>query len=126
MLNHGISANRVVTDRYPGDGSARRRAGQRGARLERDVLSQTGVRTVVVFEGVNDVRAGTAADQVIAGLRSLAARAHARGLRVIGATITPCEGYTDCTPEVEAAARRSTPSCGRPAARSTRSSTSTR
>ncbi|MFP3987064.1 SGNH/GDSL hydrolase family protein [Streptomyces sp. E11-3] len=103
VVNHGISANRVVSDVYPGDGVSRSTGGVSAVhRLERDVLAQTSARTVVVFEGVNDVRWGATAEQVIAGLREIADRAHARGLRVVGATIVPCEGETRCTAAVDA------------------------
>ncbi|MGY5135429.1 SGNH/GDSL hydrolase family protein [Streptomyces nigrescens] len=103
VLNHGISANRIVTDRYQGDGVSTDTGGVSAQhRLERDVLAQPSARTVVVFEGINDVRWGTSSDEVIAGLRALARRAHERGLRVVVATIAPCEGYHDCTPDVEA------------------------
>ncbi|MEU9114368.1 SGNH/GDSL hydrolase family protein [Streptomyces sp. NPDC048483] len=103
VLNHGISANRIVTDRYQGDGVSTDTGGVSAQhRLERDVLAQPAVRTVVVFEGINDVRWGTSADEVIAGLRAIARRAHERGLRVVAATIAPCEGYKDCTADVEA------------------------
>ncbi|MGW8552552.1 SGNH/GDSL hydrolase family protein [Streptomyces tubercidicus] len=103
VLNHGISSNRIVTDRYPGDGVSTDTGGVSAQhRLERDVLAQPSVRTVVVFEGINDVRWGASSDEVIAGLRALARRAHERGLRVVAATIAPCEGYHDCTPAVEA------------------------
>ncbi|MFF8790921.1 SGNH/GDSL hydrolase family protein [Streptomyces sp. NPDC015125] len=103
VLNQGISANRIVTDRYPGEGVSTDTGGVSARhRLERDVLAQPSARTVVVFEGINDLRWGTSADEVIAGLRALAERAHERGLRVVVATIAPCEGYPDCTPGVEA------------------------
>ncbi|MFG2831285.1 SGNH/GDSL hydrolase family protein [Streptomyces sp. NPDC048434] len=103
VLNQGISANRIVTDRYQGDGVSTDTGGVSAQhRLERDVLAQPSARTVVVFEGINDVRWGTSADEVVAGLRALARRAHERGLRVVVATVAPCEGYPDCTPAVEA------------------------
>ncbi|MEV6590716.1 SGNH/GDSL hydrolase family protein [Streptomyces acidicola] len=103
VLNHGISANRVVTDRYPGDGVSTDTGGVSALhRLDRDVLAQTSARTVVVFQGVNDVRWGSTADQVIAGLREIAARGHERGLRVLAATIAPCEGEARCTEAVDA------------------------
>lgn len=103
VLNQGISANRIVTDRYPGDGVSGDTGGvSAGHRLERDVLAQPAARTVVVFEGINDLRAGTPAADLIAGLRELAGRAHTRGLRVLVATVAPCAGYPDCTPDVEA------------------------
>ncbi|MEV0603193.1 SGNH/GDSL hydrolase family protein [Streptomyces sp. NPDC050315] len=102
VINHGISANRIVTDRYKGDGISTDTGGVSAQhRLERDVLAQTSARTVVVFEGINDVRWGTSAAEVITGLRNIAARAHARGLRVVVATVAPCEGYPDCSPEVD-------------------------
>ncbi|UQI47111.1 SGNH/GDSL hydrolase family protein [Streptomyces sp. HU2014] len=103
VLNHGISGNRVVTDRYPGNGTSTIMSGvSAGHRLERDVLAQTSARTVIVFEGVNDIRSGTTAAQVIAELRSIAARAHERGMRVVAATIAPCGGFYDCTETAEA------------------------
>ncbi|MER6345911.1 GDSL-type esterase/lipase family protein [Streptomyces sp. NPDC001595] len=103
VLNQGISANRVVTDRYPGDRVSTDSGGVSALhRLDRDVLAQTSARTVVVFQGVNDVRWGTTADQLAAGLREIADRAHARGLRVLAATILPCEGEARCTAAVDA------------------------
>ncbi|MFI7412044.1 GDSL-type esterase/lipase family protein [Streptomyces sp. NPDC049627] len=103
VLNQGISGNRVVSDRYAGDGVSTDTAGVSALyRFDRDVLAQTSVRTVVVFEGVNDVRWGTTAEQVIAGLRWIADRGHARGLRMLAATILPCEGEARCTAAVDA------------------------
>ncbi|KAI0778917.1 extracellular GDSL-like lipase/acylhydrolase [Trametes elegans] len=66
-------------------------------RFDRDVLAQPGVRYVVVFEGVNDIgvaAATTAAqtaigDALIGALRQFVVRAHAAGLPIFGATITP-------------------------------------
>lgn len=103
VLNQGISANRVVTDRYPGEGVSTDTGGVSALhRLERDVFAQTNVRTVVVFEGVNDLRWGASAEQLTAGLRAIAQRAHERGLRVVVATIAPCEGESLCTADVDA------------------------
>ena len=98
VLNQGISANRVVSDRYPGDGVSTDTGGVSALhRLDRDVLAQTSARTAIAFQGVNDVRWGASADQVVAGLREIAARAHSRGVRVLAATIGPCEGESLCT-----------------------------
>ncbi|NEE17447.1 SGNH/GDSL hydrolase family protein [Streptomyces sp. SID7499] len=103
VLNLGVSGNRVVTDRYPGDGVSTDTAGVSALnRFDRDVLAQPSPRTAVVFEGVNDLRWGTSAEQVITGLRELAARGHARGLRMLAATILPCEGEARCTAAVDA------------------------
>ncbi|MFF5980646.1 SGNH/GDSL hydrolase family protein [Streptomyces olindensis] len=103
VLNQGISGNRVVSDRYPGDGVSTDTAGVSALhRFDRDVLAQPSARTVIVFEGVNDLRWDTSAEQVIAGLREIAARGHARGLRMLAATILPCEGEARCTAAVDA------------------------
>ncbi|GGX94609.1 hypothetical protein GCM10010358_55620 [Streptomyces minutiscleroticus] len=103
VLNQGISANRVVTDRYPGDGVSTDTGGVSALhRLDRDVFAQTSARTAVVFQGINDVRWGATADQVIAGLREIAGRAHARGVRVLAATVAPCEGEARCTAAADA------------------------
>ncbi|MEV8592966.1 SGNH/GDSL hydrolase family protein [Streptomyces sp. NPDC052012] len=102
VLNHGISGNRVASDRYPGDGVSTDTAGVSALhRFDRDVLAQTSVRAAVVFEGVNDLRWGASAERVIAGLREIAARGRERGLRMLGATLLPCEGESRCTAAVD-------------------------
>jgi lysophospholipase L1-like esterase len=58
-------------------------------RLDRDVLSHSGVSHMIVFLGTNDIRRGATADQVIAGLKDMMSRARARGIKVIGSTIVP-------------------------------------
>lgn len=103
VLNQGISGNQVVTDSYSGDGVSTNTAGVSALnRLDRDVLAQTSARTAIVFEGVNDVRWQNTAERVIAGLREIADRGHARGLRMLVATILPCEGEVRCTAAVDA------------------------
>jgi lysophospholipase L1-like esterase len=66
------------------------------ARLERDVLHPAGVRWVIALEGVNDIgqakspaEADSIARGLIAAYAQIVERAHARGLRVYGATILP-------------------------------------
>jgi len=71
------------------------------ARFNRDVLAQTGVRWVIVFEGVNDLGSLTMhgpvspvahqemVQRILEGYRQIIERAHAHGIEVIGATITP-------------------------------------
>ena len=77
------------------------------ARFDRDVLALPGVRYVTVLEGINDIGGGgsnaspSVAD-LIAGHRQLIDRAHAHGLRIIGATLTPFEGAAYFTPAGEA------------------------
>ncbi|WP_320782222.1 SGNH/GDSL hydrolase family protein [Streptomyces sp. CRN 30] len=92
VVNQGISGNRVLTD---GTGSpADNPSGL--TRFPRDVLGRTNVRAVVVDLGVNDIlrTPGTVdAGSVLAGLRSLVDQAHARGVRVTGATLMPFGGH---------------------------------
>lgn len=94
VLNAGLSANRLLTDAGLGGESAL-------ARFERDVLGQTGVRSVIVLEGINDIHSSDGAvdhREMIAVYRQLIERAHDAGVTVIGATILPFEGaprYTE-------------------------------
>ncbi|HEU5396662.1 MAG TPA: GDSL-type esterase/lipase family protein, partial [Verrucomicrobiae bacterium] len=88
VLNMGIGGNGI----YGGLGPSGL------ARFDRDVLSQSGVRWLIIFEGVNDIGGGTGAANLITAYQQFAARAHAANLRVYGATITPFGGnsyYTD-------------------------------
>ncbi|HXJ02159.1 MAG TPA: GDSL-type esterase/lipase family protein [Micropepsaceae bacterium] len=58
-------------------------------RLDRDVLSHAGVSHVVLFEGTNDIARGASSEQLIAGMKDIIARVHAKGLKIIGVTILP-------------------------------------
>ncbi|MEC5159855.1 SGNH/GDSL hydrolase family protein [Janthinobacterium sp. CG_S6] len=99
VLNAGISGARLLGDRMGANALAR---------FERDVLSQPRLKSVVVLLGINDISwPGTAfdphgvrpsAEALIAGYRQLIARAHLRGVRVVGATLTPFEGALAGTP----------------------------
>jgi lysophospholipase L1-like esterase len=95
VSNQGIGGNHLLTDGLGPNVLAR---------FDRDVLAQAGVRWVIVFEGVNDL-GGLARDAevspgehatrvqgVIAAYQQIIVRAHAQGLRVYGATITPYVG----------------------------------
>jgi lysophospholipase L1-like esterase len=98
VLNAGISGNRVL-----GDGAGISAL----ARFDKDVLMQTGVTHVVVMEGINDIgvarsNATPSAADLIAGHKQLIERAHARGLKIYGATLTPFEGAGYFTAEGEA------------------------
>jgi len=101
VVNEGIGGNRLL-----GDGNSQSAL----ARFDRDVLSQAGATYVIILEGINDLgsRTGRAdVNDLIAGHRQLIARAHARGLKAYGVTITPFEGTTIApdywSPEGEAA-----------------------
>ncbi|MGH3351173.1 MAG: SGNH/GDSL hydrolase family protein [Nocardioides sp.] len=94
VMNQGISANRVLGDSAGGGQSAL-------GRFDRDVLQQPGVSTVVLLEGINDIRWDLAdeASDLITAYRDLIDRAHARDVCVVGATLTPYEGGSRYTPE---------------------------
>ncbi|MHC5908624.1 SGNH/GDSL hydrolase family protein, partial [Streptomyces sp. S6] len=103
VLNAGIAGNRVSADGRSGNGVSPASSGVSAlARLERDVFSRPSVRTLVVFEGINDLRRGGSADDVTDGLREIAERARERGIRVLGATLLPCADRR-CTPELQEA-----------------------
>jgi lysophospholipase L1-like esterase len=105
VVNQGISGNRVLAD-----GLGRPADNPSGLnRFRRDVLDRTNVHAVVIDLGVNDIlRNPYQADPhaITDGLRKLVEQAHARGLRVVGATLMPFgghRGYTDSRDEVRRA-----------------------
>jgi lysophospholipase L1-like esterase len=76
-------------------------------RLDRDILSLSGVNTVIWLEGINDLSATKAsAEEVILGFRKGIARLHAKGIRVIGATITSALNSTPTAGTADVDARR--------------------
>jgi len=104
--NEGIGGNRILWD---GAGVSAL------TRFDRDVLSQPGVKYLVIMEGINDIgwphmkprpqADGTTrenpwagqrvtSEDLILGLRQMIDRAHEHGIRVLGATMTPYEGAT--------------------------------
>jgi lysophospholipase L1-like esterase len=97
VSNQGIGGNHLLIDGLGPNALAR---------FDRDVLATTGVRWVIVFEGVNDLGGLTrngevsSADHaamvrsVISAYQQMIIRAHSHGLRVFGATITPYAGST--------------------------------
>ena len=109
VLNFGIGGNRLLLDGLGPNAMAR---------LNRDVFSQPGVKYLVVFEGVNDLGTSTRdapiSPEAHAALvvrmqqsyRQLIDRAHAHGLKVIGATITPYMGNTYYHPDASNEADR--------------------
>ena len=105
VVNAGIGGNRI-TSPTPYDPKTPFAGGPPALdRLERDVLSLSGVSTIIWLEGINDLSSGTSAEAVIAGMKEGVQRIRARGaIRVIGATITPALGATSAagTPDVDA------------------------
>ncbi len=101
VVNEGISGNQVLAD-----GLGRPAENQSGlGRFGRDALSRTNVKVVVIALGVNDIlrnRRLADPDRIVTGLRTLAGQAHARGLKVVGATLMPFHGHRGYTPAREA------------------------
>lgn len=99
VVNAGISGGRLLRD---GMGEAAL------SRFQRDVLDQSGVASVIVLLGTNDIGwPGTAfartepaptLAELQAGYLALVERAHARGIRILGATLPPFEGALPGTP----------------------------
>jgi lysophospholipase L1-like esterase len=100
VVNQGISGARILRDRM-GDNAL--------ARFDRDVLSQPNADTVVLMMGINDIgwpdtilvpkgEPAPSANDVIAGYKQIIDRAHANGLRIIGATLTPFAETFEGTP----------------------------
>jgi len=109
VVNEGISGNRLLHNTIGPDALSR---------FDRDVISQAHVGFVTVFLGINDVgfpavaavaapnspfaSQSVSADQMIQAYRQLIARAHSKGIKIIGATLTPFEGAISDTAEGEA------------------------
>jgi lysophospholipase L1-like esterase len=100
VVNEGIVGNRLLHDGDTFGISAL-------ARFDRDALVLPGVTHIVLLEGLNDIcfpgakmdgeyladpTEARSAQDITDAYRQLISRAHARGVKVIGATITPCEG----------------------------------
>jgi lysophospholipase L1-like esterase len=93
VINEGIAGNRLLRDLVGTNALAR---------FDRDVLSQNGVKWLIVLEGINDIGRATgtnappdgtiSAEEVIAAYRQIIERAHTHGIKVMGATLTPYEG----------------------------------
>ncbi|MFE9435525.1 SGNH/GDSL hydrolase family protein [Streptomyces sp. NPDC006640] len=100
VVNQGISGNQILAA-----GLGRPADNPSGlSRFGRDVLDRTNVKAVVIDLGVNDIlRNPRQVDPrtITAGLRTLVRQAHARGLRVVGATLMPFQGHRGYTPQRE-------------------------
>jgi len=113
VLNEGIGGNRLLADGLGPNALAR---------VDRDVLAQSGVRYLIVLEGINDIgtltRTSSATDaqheelvrRMIGAYRQITMRAHAHGIKVIGGTIMPFTGSAFITqgPPTSQTGRRST------------------
>lgn len=103
VVNVGISGNRVLRT-GAGDAAV--------ARFGDDVIARPGVKWVVLLEGINDINMSimpgmpaeqaVRADEIIAGLDQLIARAHLHDIKVAGGTILPTKGLPFYSAEGEA------------------------
>jgi lysophospholipase L1-like esterase len=104
VVDQGISGNRVLHD-SPCFGT------NLLSRLDRDVLAQDGATTVILLEGINDIgfsqtpntgctapNTAVSAQQITAGYEQVVRRAHLKGLRVLGGTLTPFQGAAYWSP----------------------------
>jgi lysophospholipase L1-like esterase len=89
VLNEGIIGNRIL----------RAELGENAiARFDRDVLTQSGARYLILLEGINDINwtddssQNASAEELIAGVSQLIERAHTHGIAVFAATLTPYGG----------------------------------
>jgi lysophospholipase L1-like esterase len=101
VSNQGIGGNRVLRD-ITGVSAL--------GRFDRDVLGQSGVKWLMLLEGINDIGHGAVdpkesvtAEDIIAGYKQIIDAAHDHGIKVIGCTLTPYEGANYARPEGEAA-----------------------
>ncbi|WP_313801360.1 SGNH/GDSL hydrolase family protein [Sphingobium sp.] len=109
VVNQGIGGNRLLDDGLGPNALSR---------LDRDVLAQPGVRYLILLEGINDIgtltRDATASDaeharlvsRIIGAYRQIIARARAKGIKVIGATILPFQGNSYYHPDARNEADR--------------------
>ena len=101
VLNQGIGGNCVL----------RQCLGPSAlSRFDRDVIGATGVRWLIVFEGINDIGQAQGSDgseqvanDLIAAYEQMIDSAHAEGILVYGATLLPFGGSFYDSPEHEAA-----------------------
>lgn len=92
VANAGIGGNRILHDKFGPSALSR---------FDRDALEKPGVRWIILLEGINDIGGSDSAtaeedkvsgQQIIDGMQTLVSRAHARGLKIYGATLTPFGG----------------------------------
>ncbi|MBM7127946.1 SGNH/GDSL hydrolase family protein [Dyella mobilis] len=92
VANSGIGGNRILQDNFGPSALAR---------FDRDALDKPGVHWVVLLEGINDIGGSgyaiaakdkVSAQQIIDGMKTLIARAHTKGVKIYGATLTPFGG----------------------------------
>ncbi|MBF6047653.1 SGNH/GDSL hydrolase family protein [Streptomyces sp. NRRL B-1677] len=117
VLNEGLGGNRILRDGSETDRPQRGTAASK--RLQRDVIDRPGVRTAVLYEGINDLQLEprASAAQVLDGLRDMARRLHEQHIRVVVGTLTPFKDSPFYSPEAEKARTEVNAALRSPAAR---------
>jgi lysophospholipase L1-like esterase len=101
VVNAGIGGNRLL--RYGSGPNAL-------ARLDRDIFGVPGVKAIILLEGINDIGRGftplgpqepVTLEALIAADKQIIERAHAHGVKVIGALLTPYQGAGYASPAGE-------------------------
>jgi lysophospholipase L1-like esterase len=102
VLNLGIAGNRLLHDATAG-GNPDVYGPAMIQRLDADVLSTTGVTTVILAVGINDLlmSPNASAGNLLDGYRDVIDRLHSRGVRVLQGTVTPVGGSTAAPPDTE-------------------------
>ncbi|MCA6096395.1 FG-GAP-like repeat-containing protein [Streptomyces sp. SCA3-4] len=107
VVNAGISANRLLADHSTKPSIKPVYGPSALSRFDRDVLAQPNVKSVVLYEGINDIALDDAnSTDLIAGIRQLAERSHQAGLTFTVATIPPFKGANDYYTEAREQVRR--------------------
>ena len=96
VVDAGIAGNRILHD-----GATPFVGPSALARLDRDALNKPGVHWLLVMEGINDIAAAemlatpredVSTQQIIDGMKTLIGRAHKKGIKIYGVTLTPYGG----------------------------------
>ena len=95
VINMGIGSNRLLTSDEAGPAGLKR--------LEEDVLSRPNVSHLILMEGINDISyEQVPAEKLIAAYEQVIDKAHAKGIKVFGATLLPIQNSRKDTPANEA------------------------
>ncbi len=98
LVNVGISGNQVTQTRRPLSGAPSFQGAGAAERLRNDALSQSGFRTLLMMEGINDIGGDSiSAKSVETALLDIAERVHRRGGRVLFSPLTPAGDLTGPT-----------------------------
>jgi lysophospholipase L1-like esterase len=96
VVNAGIGGNRILGPSTTSPDAPARGGPSMLARLDRDVLSLSGLSTIIWLEGINDIAQQTPAEDIITGMKEFVRRVRAHGdIKIIGATLTSSVGSSN-------------------------------